>query len=127
MAGADLGQAIFTNLGKGPRAAPHSLHTPGPRLNGDLPRCVSFIDLSFVYFGAYSYRFHVVTRCLLTSSSTGRMGWMAHRKWKEAKQLTGTAGPGNMLGCSLISFHFLWAIHPICPVHLNLVQTFNLC
>ena len=47
---------------------------------------------------------------------TGRMGWMAHRKWKEAKQLPGRAGPGNMLGCSLIFFHFLWAIHPIRPV-----------
>ena len=32
---------------------------------------------------------------------------MAHRKWKEAKQLPGTAGPGNMLGCCLIFFHFL--------------------
>ena len=41
---------------------------------------------------------------------------MAHREWKEAKQLPGTAGPGNMLGCCLISFNFLWAIHPICPV-----------
>ena len=41
---------------------------------------------------------------------------MAHRKWKEAKQLPGRAGPGNMLGCSLISFHFLLAIHPIRPV-----------
>ena len=45
--------------------------------------------------------------------STGRMGWMAHRKWKEAKQLPDTAGPGNMLVCCLISFHFLWAIHPV--------------
>ena len=44
------------------------------------------------------------------------MGWIAHRKWKEAKQLPGTAGPGNMLGCCLIHFHFLWAIHPIRPV-----------
>ena len=25
----------------------------------------------------------------------------------------GTAGPGNSLGCCLISFHFLWAI--LCP------------
>ena len=49
--------------------------------------------------------------------STGRMGWMAHRKWEEAKQLPGTAGPGNMLGCCLIYFHFLGAIHPIRPVH----------
>ena len=38
---------------------------------------------------------------------------MAHRKWKEAKLQPGTAGPGNMLGCSLVSFHFLWAI--LCP------------
>ena len=49
------------------------------------------------------------------SFSTGRMGWMAHRKWKEIKQQPGTAGPGNMLGCCLLSFHFLWAIHPIRP------------
>ena len=41
---------------------------------------------------------------------------MAHRKWKEAKQLPGTAGPGNMLGCCFISSHFLWDIHPIRPV-----------
>ena len=44
------------------------------------------------------------------------MGWMAYRKWKECKQQPGTAGPGNMLGCCLIYFHFLWAIHPIRPV-----------
>ena len=41
---------------------------------------------------------------------------MAHRKWKETKQQPGTAGPGNILGCCLISFHFMWAIHPIRPV-----------
>ena len=38
---------------------------------------------------------------------------MAHGKWKETKLQPGTAGPGNMLGCSLVSFHFLWAI--LCP------------
>ena len=39
---------------------------------------------------------------------------MAHRKWKETKLQPGrTAGPGNKLGCSLVSFHFLWAI--LCP------------
>ena len=41
---------------------------------------------------------------------------MAHRKWKESKQqpsmLPGPAVPG----CCLISFYFLWAIHPIRPV-----------
>ena len=44
---------------------------------------------------------------------------MAHRKWKDPKQQPGTAGPGNMLGCCLISFHFLWAIHPNPPYILS--------
>ena len=35
---------------------------------------------------------------------------MAQRKWKETKQEPGTAGTGNMLGCCLISFHFLLVI-----------------
>ena len=35
---------------------------------------------------------------------------MARRIWKETKQQPGTAGPGNMLGSCLVSFHFLWAI-----------------
>ena len=38
---------------------------------------------------------------------------MAYRKWKETKVHPGTAGPGNRLGCSLVSFHFLFAI--LCP------------
>ena len=38
---------------------------------------------------------------------------MAYRKWKETKLHPGTAWPGNMLGCSLVSFHFRWAI--LCP------------
>ena len=44
---------------------------------------------------------------------------MAHRKWYENKQPPGTAGPGNMLGCCLVSFYFLWAIHPIRPLQSN--------
>ena len=35
---------------------------------------------------------------------------IAHRKCKETKLQPGTAGPGNRLGCCLISFHFLWTI-----------------
>ena len=35
---------------------------------------------------------------------------IAHRIWKETKQRPGTAGPDNMIGCCLVSFHFLWAI-----------------
>ena len=32
---------------------------------------------------------------------------MARRIWTEIKQQPGTAGPGNMLGSCLVSFHFL--------------------
>ena len=45
------------------------------------------------------------------SGLTGTRGYtvlmlrMAHMIWKETKQQPGTAGPGNMLGCCLISFH----------------------
>ena len=43
---------------------------------------------------------------------------MAHRKWKEIMQqpsmLPGPAVPGSCFA----SFHFLWAIHPIRPVHM---------
>ena len=35
---------------------------------------------------------------------------MAHRIWIETKQEPGTAGKGNLLGCCLVSFHFLWTI-----------------
>ena len=37
---------------------------------------------------------------------------IAHRKLKETKQEPGTAGPGNMLGCCLVSFYFLFP-HPV--------------
>ena len=41
---------------------------------------------------------------------SGRMGWMAHRKWKEIElqpsMLPGPAVPGSCLA----SFHFRWAI-----------------
>ena len=45
-------------------------------------------------------------RCL----STVLVLRMAHRIWIETKQHSGTAGPGNMLGCCLITFYFLWVI-----------------
>ena len=56
--------------------------------------------------------FHSVTH-LPANPSTACGHRMAHRKWKENKLQPGTAGPSNMLGCSLISFHFRWAI--LCP------------
>ena len=52
------------------------------------------------------------TYCLV-KAYTGRMGWMAHRKWIEIKQQPGTGGPGNILGCCLVSFRFLCDIHTI--------------
>ena len=39
---------------------------------------------------------------------TVRVDSLPHRKWREIQQQPGTAGPGNMLGCCLIYFHFLW-------------------
>ena len=53
---------------------------------------------------------------VLNRAYTGRMGWMAHRKWKKIKlqpsMLPGPAVPGSCLA----SFHFRWGIHPIRPV-----------
>ena len=45
---------------------------------------------------------------------------MAHRMWKETKQQPGTAGTGNMLGCCLVSFHFLWAILSMSTVDIHI-------
>ena len=45
---------------------------------------------------------------------------MAHRKWKETKLQPGTAGPRNLLGCCLVSFHILWSI--LCPQAVDLPQ-----
>ena len=45
-------------------------------------------------------------------SSTVRVDSLPHRKWKGIKQQPGTAGPGNMLGCCLIYFHFLQELIP---------------
>ena len=38
---------------------------------------------------------------------------MSHRNWKETKQQPGTAGPGNILGCCLVSLRFLSDIDPV--------------
>ena len=47
------------------------------------------------------------------------MKWMLHRKWKETKQQPGTAGPGNILGCCLVSLCFLCDIHSVHTLLLN--------
>ena len=38
------------------------------------------------------------------------MDRIVDRIWKKTKQQPSTAGPGNILGCCLVSFHFLWFI-----------------
>ena len=49
--------------------------------------------------------------CCVSSTACGHR--MAHRKWKETKQLPGML-PGPVVpGCSLVAFHFLLAI--LCP------------
>ena len=79
-----------------------------------------YIDVSSVTAQLVIYHMTTFPFGIRVLYSTGRM---AHRKWKEAKQLPGTAGPGNMLGCSLISFHFLWAI--LCPQAVQCGYTCN--
>ena len=51
---------------------------------------------------------------------------MAQKKFKETKQEPGTAGPDNMLGCCLISFHFLWAILSTSTVHMFYLKAMNI-
>ena len=51
----------------------------------------------------------------------------AHMLWKETKLQPGTAGPGNMLGCCLVSFHFLWAILSTSTVAVTVVIRGLLC
>ena len=57
--------------------------------------------------------------------STVRVDRLPHRKWKETKQQ-----PGNMLGCCLVSFHFLWAIlwpRAPCIIIMSLCLRIKLC
>ena len=50
---------------------------------------------------------------------------MAHRIWKETKQQPGTAGPGHMLGCCLLSFNFLWTILSTSIVEVRYIHRQN--
>ena len=76
------------------------------------PRCAASRDCHFMQTFLLSGRTMLVLR-------------MAHRIWKENKQQPGTAGPGNMLGCCLISFHFLWVILSTSTVDANFTQPGN--
>ena len=48
--------------------------------------------------------------------STEWMECMSQRKQKETTQQPDTAGPGNILGCCLVSLCFPCDIHPVHPV-----------
>ena len=52
---------------------------------------------------------------------------MAHRIWKETKLQPGTAGPGNMLGCCLVSFRFLWAILSTSTLKVEIRAKIKMC
>ena len=58
------------------------------------------IQRSFCFTVDPSYKVHVCTGC----------GPRMARMERTTKQQPGTAGPGNMLGCCFVSFHFQWAI-----------------
>ena len=83
---------------------------PGCTSRSDLRLCDNF------YFGRGNNPLFYRTSLLCSSSPstacrpvcTVRVDSLPHRKWREIQQQPGTAGPGNMLGCCLISFHFLW-------------------
>ena len=65
---------------------------------------------------------HIQKVCLSYKLTTERLFRMYHRKWRETKQPAGTAGPGNMLGCCLVSLHFLSYILCSCSVRMKIVQ-----
>ena len=83
----------------------------------------AFVHQIFVFFMANCdnsvARIPRILPGLAVMKDNARAGWqfntvlvlrMAHRIWKETKQQPGTAGPGHMLGCCLVYFHFMWAI-----------------
>ena len=49
----------------------------------------------------------------MMTNTTEWMEWMTHRKRKETKQQPGTAEPGNIPGCFLVSLRFVCDIHSI--------------
>ena len=61
-------------------------------------------------------------RSIFSMVRTVRVDSLPHRKWREIQQQPGTAGPGNMLGCCLIFFHFLWGKLSTRTVHSNTME-----
>ena len=70
--------------------------------------------LSVVLFSRSQVEFSSLINTALSNLTCTACGHrMAYRKWRETKVQPGTAGPGNMPGCSLVSFLFRWAM--LCP------------
>ena len=65
--------------------------------------CNGMADLEFPYGNLYTVDFACTVLVLR----------MVHRKWKETRQLPSMLPGSAVHGCSLVSFHFLWAI--LCP------------
>ena len=62
------------------------------------------------------------SRCVWALAKYDCTEWMSHRKQKETKQQPGTAGPGNIFGCCLVSLSFLCDIHSTNPVTKRLMK-----
>ena len=73
------------------------------------------------HFRKYWLKFSQLGRNNFTLLCTVRVDSLPNRKVREIQHQPGTAGPGNMLGCCLISFHFLWGKLSTCTVHGNMV------
>ena len=84
----------------------HSHHPMTPWNPSDAIACI------------YLYIETVMRRSIFVAS-TDWMDWMSHRKQKETKQQPGTAGPGNILGCFLVSLRFPCSIHSIHSVLMS--------
>ena len=72
-------------------------------------------DTAFSRMGSSAVKLHSIRNMFGKSrfNCTECMEWMSHRKWKETKQQPGTAGPGDILLCCLVSLFFLCDIHSI--------------
>ena len=65
---------------------------------------IECLGVTYLWYGGFLF-------CKM--SGTEWIQWMSQRKRGETKQQPGTAGPGNILGCCLVSLCFLRDIHSI--------------
>ena len=90
----DATQGCANMMVKGSVNLPCLLNQKGPgKVNCDPDMLIS--TLLLIVYLTMPYRHKDATCTVLVLR-------MAHRIWKESKQQSGTAGPGNMLGSSLV-------------------------